>query len=222
MKMSKWGTIVGSILLFWITTTQALANESIRSGKWEGSFQIIGADDQFIESYEGSTLEIKDDLGWGFTLGYNFNPHVAVNFEMVATRPTYKANLIDDNGNEVPEIHHKADIWHSQFNLVYNVFSTKFTPYVQAGVGWTYIDSNIASAPPEGVCWWDPWWGWICDTYQATYNDSRFSYNGAVGLKYEFDNYSFVRAGVGMNFVSTNSGEDLDLTVVKLEIGSLF
>ena len=41
-----------------------------------------------------------------------------------------------------------------------------FTPYVTGGIGYAFIDTNIPDSPPQTACWWDPWWGYVCDTFQ--------------------------------------------------------
>jgi opacity protein-like surface antigen len=114
------------------------------------------------------------------------------------------------------------NLYNSQFNFVYHFMTEQFTPFVQAGLGWSYIDSNIADGPPGAICWWDPWWGYICEGYQDTYNDTRFSYNVAVGVRYELDNSMFFRASYQQNWVTLSNSDDLSLGMVHLEIGSIF
>lgn len=200
----------------------ANAKQTRRDGKWEASFQLLNSQSADINGEKGTGIEIEDDIGWGFTLGYNINPHILVNFEFASTTPRYDATLIDED-DESYSVKHKMDLYHSQFNVVYNFLTEQFTPYVQAGAGWSYIDSNIASGPPTTVCWWDPWWGrYVCDGYQNTYNDTRFSYNIAAGVRYELDNSLFFRASYQQSWVDLSNSSDLSIGSVHLEIGSIF
>jgi opacity protein-like surface antigen len=106
---------------------------------------------------------MKSDFGWGFTLGYNLNPHILFNFDFGSTTPSYAATLVDSDDGSIYKINHKIDVLESQFNVVYNVFTSQFSPYVQAGAGWSYVDSN--DGLPNSFCWYDPWWGPVCEGF---------------------------------------------------------
>lgn len=197
------------------------AKQTKRDGKWEASFQLLNSLSTDIEGEKGSSAEIDSDVGWGFTLGYNVNPHILVNYEFTSTTPRYDATLVDDD-NKTHNIKHKMNLYNSQLNVVYNFMTEQFTPFVQAGVGWSYMDSNVADGPPEVICWWDPWFGRQCDYYQDTYNDTRFSYNVAAGVRYELDNSMFFRASYQQNWVDLSNSDALSMGMIHMEIGSIF
>jgi len=209
------GLLVGTV------STDANANYTKRADKWEASFKLLNNQSTDIDGQNGAKTATESDFGWGFTLGYNLNPHILLNFDFSSSTPSYEATLIDDNGEKY-NIHHKMDLLESQFNLVYSVFASQFTPYVQAGAGWSYIDSNIADGPPNSLCWWDPWWGYICEGYQNTYDDTRFSYNFAVGFRYELDNSLFFRASYKQAWIDFSHSDDASIGSYNLEIGSIF
>mgnify|MGYP000594066474 CR=1 FL=1 len=201
---------------------ESQAKQTRRDGKWEASFQLLNSLSTDISGENGSSVDIDSDIGWGFTLGYNVNPHVLVNFEFSSTSPKYDATLINEDSDDTYNIKHSMDLYNSQFNVVYNFMSEQFTPFVQAGLGWSYLDSNVADGPPGTVCWWDPWWGYICEGYQDTYSDTRFSYNVAAGVRYELDNSLFFRASYQQNWVDLSNSDDLSMGMVHLEVGSIF
>jgi len=218
-KMIFISCIVG--LLASTLSTDANANYSKRGEKWESTFKVVYGQDTTIDAQGGSSTYIKSDFGWGFTLGYNLNPHILLNWDFSSTTPSYKATLVPDSGPEV-DINHKMDIYETQFNVVYNVLESSFTPYIQAGAGWSYIDSNIASGPPGAVCWWDPWWGYVCNGYQSTFNDTRFSYNVAAGIRYELSNYLTLKASYRQGFIDLSNSDDASIGSYHFEIGSIF
>lgn len=207
-------------LLLMMISTDASAKYTKRSDKWEASFKLLNSQDAVIDGQNGAETNVKSDFGWGFTLGYNLNPHILLNFDFSSTTPSYKATLIEDNGQEF-NINHKMDLLESQFNVVYSVFASQFTPYVQAGAGWSYVDSNVANGPPVGGCW-PTWWGLYCDGYQSTYNDTRFSYNVAAGFRYELDNSLFFRASYKQAWIDFSSSSNATIGSYHLEIGSIF
>ena len=218
--MSK--LVVLSCILGFLVSTHANANYTKRSDKWEASFKILNTQSTDIDGQNGSQTSMKSDFGWGFTLGYNLNPHILLNFDFSASTPSYKATLVDSEDGSKHEINHKMDLLDSQFNVVYNVFTSQFTPYIQAGVGWSFVDSNIAKGPPNSICWWDPWWGYVCDSYQNTYNDERFSYNVAVGFRYELDNSLFFRASYKQSIIDFSNSDDASIGSYHFEVGSIF
>jgi opacity protein-like surface antigen len=105
---------------------------------------------------------------------------------------------------------------------VWNFTDGPFTPYVQAGIGWTNIDSNVADGPPTTGCWWDPWWGYVCRSSYSTYDDTNFSYGAGVGLRYEFGygQRTFVKASYNIQIIDDRADPEYDIW--RLEIGRIF
>lgn len=221
--MSK-AMLITCLLGFLASTLSVDANAKYtkRSDKWEASFKLLNNQATDIDGQNGSKTAMESDYGWGFTLGYNLNPHILFNFDLSSSTPSYKATLIDADDGSSHQINHKMDLIESQFNVIYSVFASQFTPYIQAGAGWSFVDSNIATGPPGSVCWWDPWWGYVCDTYQNTFNDTRFSYNVAVGFRYELDNSLFFRASYKQAWIDFSHSDDASIGSYHLEIGSIF
>ena len=57
-----------------------------------------------------------------------------------------------------------------------------------AGIGWSWVDTNIATEPPEVGCWWDPWYGYICTSWVNTRTLDGLTYQLGVGARYDFGN----------------------------------
>jgi opacity protein-like surface antigen len=91
---------------------------------------------------------------------------------------------------------------------------------VQAGLGWTYIDSNVSDGRPTTGCWWDPWWGYVCADFYDTYDDNRFSYGAGAGLRYEFRNGMFVKGSYNLlELDGEGNGADPSFDLWRLELG---
>ena len=85
------------------------------------------------------------------------------------------------------------------------------------------IDSNIPSGPATGTCWWDPWWGYVCNTWQPTYEDTAFAYGAAAGLRAELGAGKFFLEGsYNMLWVDFDKAGTQDFDGVRLNIGWLF
>lgn len=184
-----WTTLL-LILLF------PLAAQADRAHSWDFSAQLIG---NFHASSNGSRdarLDVDSSVGLGFGGGYNVNEHLKLGAELSFLYPDYTATInVDGGGRE--QINAELDVFNGHLYGAWNFLPGAFTPYVRAGLGWTYVDSNIVSNEvPGGVCWWDPWWGYICSGFYDTYDDTRFSYGAGFGLRYELDRHYFVQGGI--------------------------
>lgn len=188
-----------------------------RGQNWEASVQLLGNSSETADGGSGESLDVDSAIGFAFGGAYNFNPYFAIGFDLSLLNPDYSAQLVRENG-DIVSISHELDVINGQFNAIWNIIDGPFTPFVQAGLGWTYVDSNIASSPPVTGCWWDPWWGYICSDYYNTYDDTSFSYGGGAGLRFEFGDNLFLKGSYNLLYVDSGS-TDLDFDVWRIELG---
>ena len=92
-----------------------------------------------------------------------------------------------------------------QFFGQWNILKGKITPFLKASFGWTWVDSNIPSGPATGTCWWDPWWGYVCTTFQDTKSLDGFTYGFDAGARYNFSDTIAVRASYRMMWVDLSN-----------------
>ena len=198
--------------------------QSSRAGVWETSFSVIFQDSMSMDGQGGSSLDVDSDEGFGLTFALNINPKFSVGMDLEYLSPRYTAILVDDTGvNDDIVINHKFSQWNTRFKGTWNMIDGPFTPYIEAGLGWSYFDSNVADGPPSTGCYWHPWWGYICNNYYNTYNDWVFSYGAGVGLRYEFRGGAFLKGSYNYWELDGfgNTG-DSGMTSGKLEIGFMF
>ena len=94
-----------------------------------------------------------------------------------------------------------------------------FTPFVEAGAGWTDVDSNIPSGPPTTGCWWDPWWGYICSSFYETYSETRTSYLYGVGVRWEMGSDMVLKGTYSLMNVDTNAAtKDFEQDVLRFDL----
>ena len=72
------------------------------------------------------------------------------------------------------------------FDATYLFLQGPFKPFGKVGLGWNWVNTNIASGPPQTGCWWDPWWGYVCSGYQPTHGSSSFAYQVGAGVQANF------------------------------------
>jgi len=192
-----------------------------RAGSWEWSVAGIFQQSKNIGSAGGSTLDVDSGTGIGFSFGYNFSNKLTLGLDVDYLRPDYRAVLIED---AIPPTSTTIDHEFTQFNTrikgTFNLIEAPFTPFIEAGIGWTFVDSNVADGPPITGCWWHPFWGYICNNYWTTFTETSFSYGVGVGLRYEFRGGTFVKASYNTwEMDGVGSTEDPNLSAARIEFG---
>ncbi len=198
--------------------------EEKRSGNWEFTFQLITNESENINGVNGSSFDLKSRTGWGFGIVRNMNEHFALGFDFSWVEPKYNAVLTSDvDPNDDRIINHRADIITGQFKGVWNILKGSFTPYAEAGLGWTTVDSNVADGPPLTGCWWHPYWGYICSNYWNTHSETNFSYGGGLGLRWEVSRKLLLKASYNLLIIDADGPQsNPNLSSIKLEIGSRY
>jgi opacity protein-like surface antigen len=198
--------------------------QTSRAGSWEGSISAIWQDSLEFDGENGSFLDVDAELGFGLNFALNINPKLSVGLDLEYLKPRYSMLLVDDTGvNDDLVINHKFTQWNTRFKGTWNMVDGPFTPYLEAGIGWTYIDSNVADGPPQTGCYWHPYWGYICSNYYSTFDDTVFSYGVGGGLRYEFRGGAFLKASYNYwELDGLGQSEDSGLISGRLELGILF
>jgi len=196
--------------------------EGLRDGTWEASLLAGSQSSLDVSGSNGSAVALDSEFAWGFTMGWNLSPHWNFNYRFMMSSPDYTATFVPAN-TEIPAqtLKYSADRYSNQVNATWNFFKGPLTPYVQAGIGYTLLDSNIPSTPPVTGCWWDPWWGYICDTSWSTYDTSGFSYNLGLGLRWDVNGALFFRGAWNREFYSGDNA-DFDFDTLTLEAGLMW
>ena len=198
------------------------ADAQDREGRWEftlGTFYQLGTT---VDGEEGS-IDTDNDFGFELGSGFNFSDNLAVNFGFQWAGVGYSAIGVDEDDNEFG-ISGKYDEFTLSANLIYHFTDRQLTPYIGAGIGWTWIDSNIPDGAPSTGCWWDPWWGYVCYTTYPTKTTDAFSYQATLGLRYTFDSdNTFMRLGWTSQWMDfDNAGSTPRFDVFVLDFGWIF
>jgi opacity protein-like surface antigen len=211
---------VSTIVLAFMPFT-AVAQGMDRSGGWEWSVAGVFQQSKNVGSEGGSTLDVDEGIGIGFSFGYNFSNKLTLGLDVDYLKPDYRAVLIED---AIPPTSTTIDHEFTQFNTrikaTYNLMDAPLTPFLEAGFGWTFVDSNVADGPPITGCWWHPFWGYICDSFYNTFTETSFSYGAGVGLRYQFVGGTFVKASYNV-WEMDGVGQSQDPTVgaARIEVG---
>lgn len=191
--------------------------EHERYGTWEMSLQYGRVGSALIEEVADTALDAESGSGWGASVGYNVNNHLLISMQFIGAGQDYRATLTTDDGSRA--IDHELDLTSTLINGTWHIRSDGITPFITVGAGWTNVDSNIPSQETRSECWWDPWWGYSCESYHTTVNDNKTSLNAAVGVRWDFHTQGFARISYGKLWLDGGSSSGASPTVARLEIG---
>ena len=173
-----------------------------RGGFWEASFFINYVDGETLDFDDDGEAAIDNSWGWGVGIHYNFDNHWNLGLDMAFNRPDYSTRFPDP---EVEDgylyIDHTASRFDGQFNLQYNILRGPLTPYLQAGLGWTYMDSNVVK---DYSTYCGGYYYPYCRTYANTFDDTSFSYNLGLGLRWDINESIFMRGAYIQQWVDTD------------------
>jgi hypothetical protein len=218
-------TVLGALLLFILPLGEALAYDpGPREGKWDFTVQMRYMNGQTIDGKNGSSADVNDTLGWGFGFGYNFTNNLALAMDISWANANYNAKY---TAGTPPPTGGTGSMYGTLYastialNMTYYFNKGAVAPFVIGGIGSTFIDSNIPNGAPSTGCWYDPWYGYICNTYQSTYSSTNFSYNAGLGLRWDVAPGFFLRGILADQWVDTSQGT-LTIPTFRLDIGFSF
>ena len=186
---------------------QKKMNDAPRYETWEVSLLAQYQTGTDAEGEQGSSIDIDSGWGWGFGIGWNWTEHWNLGYRFSLNKPDYSATIVPEDPAEPPQtIDYDMSKYSHQFNVTYHFMKGPFTPYLQAGIGWTKLDSNLLSRPPTT---WD------------TFKTSEFTYNLGVGLRWDVNGAIFMRGAWNRQFINLDNG-NLDFDTVTLEGGFMF
>ena len=156
---------------------------------WEARAGVLIANSADVDFEGGATATFDGGAGLLLGFGYNFTDQLRVGSTFTFDQKDYTAQLIQDDAADtvVRTEEGSIDSMTLMVDAAYSFLMGEYKPYVAGGVGWSRVDTNIATEPPQVGCWWHPWWGYICDTWQDTKKVDGLAYELGIGLRYDFN-----------------------------------
>lgn len=211
---------VSLVLLLIVSTTVEAQRYTIpdpRKGELEWSFAVIAQDSESAGSAGGSVVDVDSAIGLGFGFGYFVGDRFSIGADIEWLSPDYRATLVDENGN-TSTFDHELSQFNFRFKGSYYFLDGPFTPYVELGAGWTYVDSNVADGPPLVGCWWHPWYGYICEGFYNTFDETSFTYGSALGLSYRLRGGTTLRLSYNTYGLDSDDAPEPTLNAFRFEV----
>ena len=224
----------GTLLMFMTLLTalpvgqvaaQGMGDLSARTTRWE---MTLGPRYQFgtTVDFTNSSVEFDEDFAWGFSINYNVNERIAFGTDFGWNFIDYRANVLNESvppGSPVFDggYNGSGESSNWMFNMTYTLLPKRLSPFVMAGLGWGWFDSNISTGDVSTGCYWDPWYGYICNSYTTTYGTDAFVYRGGAGIRLDAGEAFFIKAYYNAQW--TDIGEEAPMfSQVRLDFGALF
>jgi len=217
-----------SIILVLVLPALSQAQSNSRAQSWDFSFGALYQLESSAGGENGSSLDVDSAIGLTLGFGYNLNDRLNISGSFDFLRPDYTAFVVTepnppDGSQELRQIDHELKQFNGRLKGTFYFTEGPLSPFIEAGLGWSYIDSNVADGPPQGFCWWHPWWGYICDSFVDTFDTTEFSYGGGLGVRYDMPGNSFVKASYNLWVLDTGgSRADPQLEDFRIEYGWRF
>jgi len=190
-----------------------------RAGRWDIALQTRYTAAKDFKGEGGSALKFKDDLGWGFGIGYNFNEAFNLGFKVSWKGLNYDATIVRTTDPDTMQtIGGRMDSSNLALTGMWTPLKGKFSPYVNGSLGWINLDTNIVSGVDSG-CWWYPYLGYVCGNYARTYGASATSYDLGLGVRLGVSEDLFFRVGYERAWTSDSTYDGAD--VFRVDFGGL-
>ena len=221
--------IAGALALLAVSTFAAavdMTSDRSREGRYEITLQPRYLASKTVDFGGGTSIDTDADLGFGMGFGYNITNKFALHADWSWASSNYQAKIAktDSGGISTGTQTASGTLDSSTFalNLSYYFLDGPLTPFVLGGIGWTWVDSNVPSGLPQTGCWWDPWYGYICTSYQNTYTKDYFSYNLGLGARWDVIPGLFLRGSAGWQWVDLGRAGTTVFMGGRLDLGYMF
>jgi opacity protein-like surface antigen len=190
----------------------ATAHSANREAGWEAGFDVVYQDSAEFDFERGSKVEFDDDYGVSFTFGYRANPHLEFQFALDYADTDYSVLLVTADSNGVPTGtltgSGEMESFTPRANVQWNLLDRPVTPFLMGGIGYAFIDTNIPNGRPQTGCWYDPWYGYLCQTVQPTKSVEEFTYQVGIGGRFDISSSLSLRVAYERHWIdiSTASG----------------
>lgn len=206
----------------------AAAEAAERAGTWETTMGIVLQNSSDADFQGGTTAEFDSDTSFVFGLGYHYTDNLEFGGHIGFGTTDYKARIAaDPNGDGASDgfVDVRGDLEFSTllFDATWNFMSGTFSPFVTGAIGWSWVDTNIATGPPQTGCWWDPWWGYVCASFQDTKTLDGLTYQVGVGARYDFTDTVAVHGSYRLSWIDFDKAKGTpDFDGFQLSVGWKF
>jgi opacity protein-like surface antigen len=201
-------------LMLSIPVAEAKDRGNNGNGSVEFSIPINYTETSTVTGEGGSSAEVNAALNSGFGLAYNINDNFQINGTFSWGNRNYSANVVCTTLPCTGNSSYNGTLSTSslQMNAVWYFMPGDFTPFVSAGFGSTFIDTNIPNGTGSSSCYWDPYFGYVCGSYYPTKSSTNISYSAGLGARYDFSRQFALQGSWNKFYIdASNSKPEADM-----------
>jgi len=132
----------------------------------------------------GSRIEFNSSTAFLIGIGYELSNHFEIGANFTYDDRDYEGLLAGDEPDEDFPVLGNMETMGVMFDLSYYFLTGRFRPFLTTAAGWNFVDTNVETRPPQVGCWWNPWYGYICESFQDTKSVDGFAYQVGAGVNY--------------------------------------
>ena len=177
-----------------------------RAGTWDFFMPLTYNAPFSWHGQGGADVSLDATWGFGFGFGYNFSDHFQLNGLFSWAARNYRATVVPAAPPGPPKQYGNTE-YSSTFSLngIFYLLPGDISPFVMAGAGWTYIDTSIPNGNYSGGCWWDPWYGYVCNGGYPTKTEADWSYSVGVGVRFDLSRQFSLQPSYNKAWVNLNN-----------------
>ncbi|HET9692997.1 MAG TPA: outer membrane protein assembly factor BamD [Steroidobacteraceae bacterium] len=176
-----------------------------QAGRWEATVGVVSSGSTDVDFEGGTTATIDSSVGFVAGAGYHFTDRLRFGSTFTYDQKDYTADVVGEDPDNPYPIEGSLDTMSLMLDVGYTFLTGPLTPYVSGGVGWAWVDTNVATEAPEVGCWWHPWWGYICTSWQDTRTVDGLAYELGLGVRYNFSDYLAADGAYRMRWIDFDS-----------------
>ncbi len=183
-------------------SAQAVAQSRADTNEWSLDLFIVGP--KHYASDGGAAARNDGGGGIGLTLAHNLSDYFAVGLDATLSEFGYRASVAPGAGNAAAGFQSEGSMETAALraHVTWNLLARPVTPFLTAGAGVVFLDSNLDSDPPASACWIYPWHGEVCSDKAPKSNLARFTYGVGAGVRFELPReLGFIRAFAGGEWI---------------------
>lgn len=183
-------------------SAQTHAQSRADTNEWSLDLFIVGSKHYVFEG--GASARNDGGAGIGLTVTHNLNEYFAVGLDATLSEFDYRASVAPGAGNAAAGFQSEGNMESAglRFHATWNLLARPVTPFLTAGAGVVFLDTNLESQPPANACWIYPWYGEVCSDQAPKSTLARFTYGFGGGMRFDLPrDLGFIRAFVGGEWI---------------------
>jgi outer membrane protein assembly factor BamD len=172
-----------------------------RAGLWEVRAGVVGSNATDVDFKGGTTVNVDSAAGFLLGVAWHYSDRLQFGSSFTYDDKDYDASIAGDEPDETFEVRGSLESMSLMLDAAYELLGGPVTPFVSGGLGWSWVDTNIATSPPTVGCWWDPWYGYVCTSFRNTKTLNGLAYEVGLGLRYDINEVFALQGAYRMRWV---------------------